>query len=61
MSQGQELFPGGVPGVPDTQRGRGLETVTVSDQRIVIFPANRIREPISVRIGIGIVCEFQDL
>ena len=36
-----------------------------SDQRLVIFPANRNRnrfaEPTSVRIGIGIVCEFQNL
>ena len=36
-----------------------------SDQRIVIFPANRNRnrfaEPTSVRIGIGIVREFQNL
>ena len=32
---------------------------------VVIFPANRNRnrfaEPTSVRIGIGIVCEFQNL
>ena len=37
----------------------------ISDQRIVIFPANRNRkrfaEPISVQIGIGIVHEFQIL
>ena len=37
----------------------------VSDQRIVIFPANRNRnrfaEPTSVRIGIGIVRESQNL
>ena len=36
-----------------------------SDQRIVIFPANsnmnRFAEPTSLQIGIGIVCEFQDL
>ena len=36
-----------------------------SDQRIVIFPANRNRnrfaESTSVRIGMGIVCEFQNL
>ena len=36
-----------------------------SDQRIVIFPANRnrnrFRDPTSVQIGIGIVCEFQNL
>ena len=36
-----------------------------SGQRIVIFPANRNRnrfaEPTSVGIGIGIVCEFQNL
>ena len=35
------------------------------DQRIVVFPANRNRnrfaEATSVRIGIGIVCEFQNL
>ena len=39
--------------------------VGCSDQRIVIFPANRNRnrfaEPTSVRIGIGIVREFQNL
>ena len=36
-----------------------------SDQRIVIFPAlrnrNRFAEPTSVQIGIGIVCESQNL
>ena len=36
-----------------------------SDQQLVIFPANRNRnrfaEPTSVRIEIGIVCEFQNL
>ena len=36
-----------------------------SDQGIVIVPANKNRnrfaEPTSVRIGIGIVCEFQNL
>ena len=41
--------------------GRGQ----TSDQWIVIFPMNRNRnrfaEPTSVRIGIGIVCEFQHL
>ena len=38
---------------------------TISDQQIVIFPANRNRNrfagSISVRIGIGIVCVFQNL
>ena len=37
----------------------------ISDQRIVIFPTNmnrnRFTEPTSVRIWIGIVCEFQNL
>ena len=37
----------------------------LSDQRIVIFPANwnrnRFAEPTSVRIGTGIVCESQNL
>ena len=36
-----------------------------SDQRLVIFPGNRnmnrFAEPTSVRIGIGIVSEFQKL
>ena len=40
-------------------------TVYISDQWIVIFPANRNRnrfaEPTSVRIGIGIVCEIKNL
>ena len=40
-------------------------TLENSDQRIVIFPVNRNRnrfaEPTSVRIGIGIVCESQNL
>ena len=44
---------------------RVCDDVYVSDQRIVIFPANRNRnrfeEPTSVRIGIGIVHEFQNL
>ena len=47
---------------------RGLQNrqeVFFSDQRIVIFPANRNRnifaEPTYVRIGIGIVHEFQNL
>ena len=35
------------------------------DQRIVIFPANRNRKrfakPTSVQMGIGIICEFQNL
>ena len=39
--------------------------VCVSDQSIVIFPANRNRnifaQPTSVRIGIGMVHEFQNL
>ena len=39
--------------------------IITSDQRIVIFPTNRNRnrfaEPTSVQIGIGIVCEFQNL
>ena len=39
--------------------------VIFSDQQIVIFPANRNRnrfaEPSYVQIGIGIVCEFQNL
>ena len=43
----------------------GVWIVAVSVQRIVIFPTNRIRnrlaEPTSVRIGIGIVREFQNL
>ena len=42
-----------------------LNTAWSSDQRIVIFPANRnmnrFAEPTSVRIGIGIVREFQNL
>ena len=44
-----------------------LVAITASDQRIVIFPANRNRnrnrfaELTSVRIGIGIVCELQSL
>ena len=49
--------------------GRFLKTfffyVNHSDQRIVIFPANRNRnrflEPTFVQIGIGIVSEFQNL
>ena len=36
-----------------------------SDQQIVIFPKNgnrnRFAEPTSLRIGIGIVCEFHNL
>ena len=39
--------------------------VLLSDQRIIIFPANRNRnrlaESSSVQIGIGIVCEVQNL
>ena len=39
-----------------------VENLAASDQRIVIFPANRNRnrfvEPRSVQIGIGIVHEF---
>ena len=42
-----------------------ITRVHYSDQRIVIFPTNRNRnrfaEPTSVKIGIGIVCEFQNL
>ena len=42
----------------------GLSRLYTSDQRIVIFPANRNRnrfaEPTSVRIGIGIFCESQN-
>ena len=37
----------------------------VSDQQIIIFPAtwnrNRFAEPTSVGIGIGIVCESQNM
>ena len=42
-----------------------VENLVASDQRMVIFPANRNRnrfaEPSSVQIGIGIVLEFQNL
>ena len=44
---------------------RSVNFVNISDQRIVIFPANRNRnrftEPTSVQIGIGIVWEFQNM
>ena len=45
--------------------GSDINGAYSSDQRIVIFPANRNKnrfaEPTSVQIGIGIVFEFQNL
>ena len=42
-----------------------IKKADCSDQRIVIFPANmnrnRLAEPTSVQIGIGVVCESQNL